>query len=66
MQIQIHHPEERQMLRDQEFVRIMIERQQNEDLEEWRRVSRKPAKIYIDLKGIEELEDEYDNEEYNS
>lgn len=62
MQIQVHHPEERQALRDQEFVRVMIERQQNEDLEEWQRVSRKPAKIIINLEAIEELEDEYDTD----
>jgi uncharacterized protein HemY len=66
MQIQIHHPEERQALRDQEFVRVMIEREHNEDFEEWQRLSRKPARINIDLQSIEDLEEEYDTNEYNS
>jgi hypothetical protein len=66
MQIQIHHPEERQALRDQEFVRVMIEREHNEDFEEWQRLSRKRAIINIDLQNIEDLEEEYDINEYNS
>lgn len=51
--------EEEQAFKDKEFVRIMIERQHNQDLAESQK--RRPARIYIKHLDLEEeLEDEND------
>lgn len=51
--------EEHQAAKDQEFVRIMIERQNNADYEEHLR--RRTAKIYVNWEEFEHLR-EYDTD----
>jgi hypothetical protein len=59
MKIEFSSHIEEQAFKDQEFVRVMLERQHNQDLEEYQR--RRPARIYVKYLEIEE---ELDENEY--
>jgi hypothetical protein len=56
MRVEIYHPEERQALRDEEFVRCETEHLQWQEFAEEMEKNRKPAKIEV----IYEETEEYD------
>lgn len=63
MRIEVYHPEERQALRDQEFVRAEIEHLQWQEFLEEVDKNRKPARIEV---IYEDKEEEYDTIEVDS